>query len=94
MKKLSYRIDVCNKTLNFNELEFLIFTSFILRLKKEYEWNRVKNKSFFIASNNYTFLRAMVDENIIYLSISKKCIDTQLELYHFFFDLSMCLWKF
>ena len=34
-----------------------------------HEWNRVKNKSFFIASNNYTFLRAMVDENIIYLSV-------------------------
>ena len=85
MKKLSYRIDVCNKTLNFNELEFLIFTSFILRLKKEYEWNRVKNKSFFIASNNYTFLRAMVDENIIYLSVRDDsfCLTSEemIELY-------------
>ena len=65
MKKLIYKIKVRGKEFCFNQLEFLIFSSFILRLKKECDWNAIKNKSFFISSNNYTFLKAMVDKDFI-----------------------------
>ena len=69
MKKLIYKIKVREKEFDFNQLEFLIFSSFILRLKKECDWNDIKNKPFFISSNNYTLLKAMVDRDCINLVI-------------------------
>lgn len=69
MKK--YRININSNYIIFDETEYLMFVSFLYRLKKEINWFKKNQKEpFFISSANYSFLNAYVD--IINVRISLK----------------------